>query len=89
MEKDIINLIINNLDTESLFKFTKLNRYFHNLSFKKCEDSLNAVKVIEKYHQKYFTNYLRNKGFRVYTFALEPENHIPSGGINFTIEMKN
>ena len=95
MEKDILNTIICDLDTESLFRFTKISRYFHTLSVKKCEDSVNAVKIIEKYHQKYFKNYLRNKGFYIYIFALGAENYIPSGTINFnrlsnfTIEMKN
>jgi hypothetical protein len=80
MIKDILNIIVNELDVESSFKFVKLNKIMYILLRNKCIIYKKSAQIIEKYYIKY----LLNRGIIFYTFALKPENYQPSGTLNFS-----
>ena len=52
MIKDILNIIIDDLDVESSFRFVKLNKMMYNLLRNKCITYKKSVQMIEKCYIK-------------------------------------
>ena len=80
---NILYLIIKKLDTKTLLEVDQIEE-LKFITTPIYQRRIKATKILQKFYRNQVKNYIADKKLYIYSFALIPEEHQPTGTLNLS-----